>query len=751
MPAGGDEGIAMGTAEHYLKTELYDLVRGDPAIFEFLQAGSLDGIWYWDVERQDQEWMSPRFKELFGYRDDEIPNTSAWWMENIFPEDLAVALENFGRHLEDPNHPYDQIVRYRHRDGGTVWVRCRGLAIRNASGKAVRLLGCHTDVTALKRAEEDLRRQAAELREARDAAERASRAKSTFLANVSHEIRTPLNGVIGMAELLADTDLAPRQQEQAVAIRESAEVLLEIINDILDFSKIEAGRLVPEPHPFRLRERLGVLIRSFAPRVRGKDVALTADVAPDTPDALVGDARLLRQVLANLLSNAIKFTERGAVTLRARPRERAAGAVTLAFEVSDTGIGIPAEKQRVIFEEFVQADPSTTRRYGGTGLGLAIATRLVDALGGEIDLTSTPGAGSTFRITARFEIDAAAGAAAVDAAAAGDAAATGSAVGAADILAAGTAAAGDVAAAGAAAAAGDVAAAGAAAAAGDRAAAGGGMAAGEAMPPAPEADPAFELPPLRVLLVEDSVANQRVATGMLEKASHTVRVASDGSAAVDACAAERFDLVLMDLQMPGMDGYAATRAIRGREEARGDARTPIVALTARASRGSEAACLAAGFDGYLLKPYRSRELTEALAAGLGRAPQAAPGAAASAATVPPPATGRLDWAAAVASLDGDRELLRTALDGFLGQHASLAAELREAVAADDRPAAQRAAHTIGGSLRFFRDARVVTLAAALEDRCGDGGPEQVAAAWHALEPELDAAVAEIRDRVGKRT
>ena len=168
----------MAGTDHYLKTELYELVRKDPAIFEFLQAGSLDGIWYWDVERQEQEWMSPRFKEVFGYRDDEIPNTPEWWQANIHPDDLAVALDNFGKHLEDPNHPYDQIVRYRHRDGGTVWVRCRGLAIRDDDGKPIRLLGCHTDVTALKRAEEDLRRQANELREARDGAERANRPRA---------------------------------------------------------------------------------------------------------------------------------------------------------------------------------------------------------------------------------------------------------------------------------------------------------------------------------------------------------------------------------------------------------------------------------------------------------------------------------------------------------------------------------------------------------------------------------------------
>ena len=533
----------MSQEEHYLKTELYALVRSDPAIFEFLQAGSLDGIWYWDVERQDQEWMSPRFKELFGYRDDEISNTSEWWMANIFPEDRDVALDNFAKHLADPNHPYDQIVRYRHRDGSSVWVRCRGLAVRNERGEPIRLLGCHTDVTALKRAEEDLQRQAAELRDARDAAERANQAKSIFLANVSHEIRTPFNAVIGTTELLGDTGLTPVQHEHLDAIRESAEALLDIINDILDFSKIEAGKLVSEQVPFRLRDRLENLVKSLAPRLHGRPVAMVSDVAPDAPDALVGDARLLRQVLANLLSNAIKFTARGEIVLHVRRQELTDDAVTLEFAVADTGIGIPQDKQRVIFEEFVQADASTTRQYGGTGLGLAIASRLAGVLGGSIGLESEPNRGSTFHFTARF-----------------------------------------------------------------------GLGAAGAVETPRDRDPIVALRPLRVLLVEDSVANQRVATGMLEKMKHTVRVVIDGAAAVEACAAERFDVVLMDLQMPRMDGYEATRAIRRREQEQGAPRTPIVALTARASMGNEALCLSAGFDGYLPKPYRSRELLDAISA-----------------------------------------------------------------------------------------------------------------------------------------
>ena len=667
----------MSQEEHYLKTELYALVRSDPAIFEFLQAGSLDGIWYWDVERQDQEWMSPRFKELFGYRDDEIPNTSEWWMANIFPEDRDVALDNFAKHLADPNHPYDQIVRYRHRDGSSVWVRCRGLAVRNERGEPIRLLGCHTDVTPLKRAEEDLRRHAAELQDARDAAERANQAKSIFLANVSHEIRTPLNAVIGTTELLGDTGLTPVQLEHLDAIRESAEALLDIINDILDFSKIEAGKLVSEQVPFRLRDRLENLVKSLAPRLHGKPVTMVTDVAPDAPDALVGDARLLRQVLANLLSNATKFTAHGEIVLHVRRQELTADAVTLEFAVADTGIGIPPDKQRVIFEEFVQADASTTRQYGGTGLGLAIASRLAGILGGSIGLESEPNRGSTFHFTARF-----------------------------------------------------------------------GLGAAGAVETPRDRDPIVALRPLRVLLVEDSVANQRVATGMLEKMKHTVRVVTDGAAAVEACAAERFDVVLMDLQMPRMDGYEATRAIRRREQEQGAPRTPIVALTARASMGNEALCLSAGFDGYLPKPYRSRELLDAISAQVEGTEQAM--APAAPAGFSPPDT-RLDWDAALEAVDGDRELLGKVIDGFLGQQPALLVELREALRSGNLPVAKRVAHTVGGSLRLFQGARVVALANDLEDRCRAGSSEAVEAAWRTVDPELAAVVVELREWLRNQT
>ena len=664
------------------------------------------------------------------------------------------------------------------------------------------------DITARKRADEEMLKIARELKQAKEVAETANRAKSEFLANVSHEVRTPLNGVIGAAELLGNTTLTHVQRDYLQVIGESAETLLAILNDILDYSKFEAGKLDLELQSLHLRDHLGNALKSLASRIGDKDVELVADVSADVPDTLIGDPGRLRQVLFNLVGNAIKFTDRGEVVVRVSQQESSGERVTLCFEVSDTGIGIPHAKQAVIFQEFVQADASTTRRYGGTGLGLAIASRLVRAMGGEISLDSKVGRGSRFSFAIGFGL----GTASEYPPAGQHGALTGLRTLVVDdnatnrrilaemvetwglraLTAPGVAPAIDELR--------------RAAQQGDpvrlvlsdvqmpdadgfdlaialkrdatlgdpstilltsgghpddhirleeanvaaclvkpvrhselfdtiQSVMGSAPPLGTSVVP----EPTPQLTPLRVLIAEDSLANQRLAVGMLEKDAHSVTVTSTGVEAVAAFSAEPFDVVLMDLQMPEMDGFDALNAIRQREHATGAPPTPIVALTARATRRDEERCLAAGFDGYLTKPFRSRQLIEAIAASLSSEPtQRGESASASVGDVD------LDWEGALATVDGDRELLGKVVQGFLGQQPSLITELRVALRTPDLSVVQRVAHTIGGSLRLFEGSRVVERAAQLEELCRAGASDRVDDAWGALELELETVVSELQ-------
>lgn len=536
--------------------------------------------------------------------------------------------------------------------------------------------------------EEDLRR-------AKEAAEASNRAKSEFLANMSHEIRTPMNGVLGTLELARATELTASQRDYLDLAHDSAEALLLIIDDILDFSKIEAGKLELDEVEHDLRDLLETTVAGLALRAHAKGLELTAQVAPGIPELVTGDPGRLRQVLVNLVGNAVKFTHTGGVALSVEPLPDNRFEV----RVRDSGIGIPADKQRLIFDAFSQADASTTRKYGGTGLGLAISAKLVSLMGGQLSVQSQPGEGSTFSFTLptgtttggnqdatpdpalwgihalvvddnqanqRLVADllggsegrvalASTGAAAIEklrqAEAAGqrfrvvlmDATLPGEdafAV-ARDLIARTAGTVPIVMMVASAAAVDDVAhcrALGVAhiskpvrraelrrtLSAVLEGANGQGGSGAVVQTTAPVAA-AHAGRPLRILLAEDNVVNQRVASGMLTRQGHTVDVAVNGRVAVELSAAGGYDLVLMDVQMPELGGFEATQAIRARESLHGG-HLPIIALTAHAMRGDRESCLAAGMDGYLSKPIRPAELAQLLEQYAAATPSRVPGA-----------------------------------------------------------------------------------------------------------------------------
>ncbi len=589
-------------------------------------------------------------------------------------------------------------------------------------------------------------RSADALRVSKEAAEAANRAKSEFLANMSHEVRTPMNGIIGMTALALDTELSPEQREYLTLVRQSADSLLAVINDILDLSKVEAGKLELDPVDFDVRDGLDGTLKALGVRAHAKGLELAYRVDPAVPPRLRGDVGRLRQVITNLVGNAIKFTERGEVVVEVSARQLEGSDLELTVGVRDTGIGIPPEKLRAIFDPFTQVDASTTRRYGGTGLGLSISQRLVNLMGGKLSVESTPGHGSVFRFTARLQVAVTAEEPEAPPASLRDLEvlvvddnATNRRIleevlrlqGMRPVLAAGSVEALDAAMR--AEQAGrpfqaiilDVQMPGmdgytlaerlrvlpghaetaivvlsSSDAMGEAArarqlkifarllkpcrpselvttlqrAVGASSATHRKASASATAAPAV-MRPLRVLLAEDNFVNQKIVVRFLEKRGHHVTVVGNGAAAAEARTAGSYDLVLMDCQMPVMDGWQATGVIRGRERELGMARVPIVALTAHALTGDADRCLEAGMDGYVPKPIAPEELEAEIARVVSAAPaevgasappragervSAPPLAAVASAPLPaePPAKApAVDWAAAMVCTGGDAELV----------------------------------------------------------------------------------------------
>lgn len=752
------------------------------------------------------------FCELSGHDFDDIIGKTDF---DLYPADLAEKYRANDAEVINGGKTFEAIEE-NEAEQGRIYARVIKSPLCNAAGAPSGVQIVFWDITEQKRNELKVMEQQKSLTLARDAAEAASRAKSEFLANMSHEIRTPMNGIIGASELMLKSELNSHQLEYMNIVNASADTLLRILNDILDFSKIEAGKLDLEHIPFSLRDCLADALKLLAAKAAEKELELAFHISNDVPDGVMGDPGRLRQVILNLVGNAIKFTSEGEIVAGVRLESKSDNDATFIFDVTDTGVGIPPDKVETIFEEFGQADASTTREFGGTGLGLTISQRLVQLMDGRIWVESEVGRGTSFKFTAQlglqqdyesmqlktppslrgmkvFVVDdnetnrriydemlrswdldpvtAPDGVSAVErlensepdfniiildammpkldgfqtaekirclpgyekipllmltsagapeqsrkARFAGIDKCLTKPVRQSDLFNAITRMLGTF--------------------------------------TSIEADPIdskeeFDTPPLRILLAEDGLVNQRVATDLLNQHGHEVIVARNGVEAVEMTATESFDLVLMDIHMPEMDGYEASRTIREREQAApSGSRRRIVALTANAMKGDREKCLEAGMDDYLAKPIRALELYRTVARNapenpLGpRIPTGNAEAGKDAKTDEPAAesaTGKApyDRTVALKMVQGSEEILAAIVDAFYEETEALMPTIPQALANGDETILTSSAHTIKSSCASLGAESARAVAADLEQLGKQGDLEAAKELATKLENEMN--------------
>jgi PAS domain S-box-containing protein len=772
---------------HYLEKEFYRRVKSDSRVVHFLEEGLFDGMWYWDLENPEQEWMNSRFWELFGYKASDKKHLASEWQDMVFEEDLNTAIDNFQKHCADENHPYDQIARYRHKDGSTVWVRIRGIAIRDASGKPIRMLGAHNDVTQLKQAEEvsqqafsemnqifntagdgmrvvsldgtilrankafadmcnlpvediidrqchkvfpgwachtkdcplrkilngaqrvdyevmkrrsigegitclvtatpyrgkdgslmgivenfkdisERKKAEVELNRAKEAAEVATKAKSDFLARMSHEIRTPMNAILGMSEVALHTRLDAEQRDCIETVKSAAGNLLSIINDILDLSKVEAGKEELSRVNFNLRGTLTDALKTLAVQAVGKGLSLDMVMDEDIPDWVKGDPDKLRQVLVNLVGNSIKFTKKGGVKVHVASHES------------------PSLRRRKTDAKF-----ELTFSVQDTGIGIpenmhneifhpfsqADSSISREYGGTGLGLTITKNLIETMGGEIRLESEQGKGSRFLF------------------IL------------------------------------------------PFQLNDGSIHYPettveyvskaslPLNLLLAEDNPYNVKVAGKLLEKLGHRMSLAENGREALQKLAEEPFDGVLMDVEMPEMNGMEATRRIRAGEAGAKNRGIPIIAMTAHAMVGYEKACTEAGMNGYLSKPVSLKGLASALDQFVKTSvsPPSTPFTAQGNASV-------LNKEAALDRFDGDEELYRQVCAEFPAICRSRLLALRQAQKKADFETLAMLAHSCKSECGLVGADSALEIAAKIYTAAKAGDRDQVDRLYHSIEAEI---------------
>jgi PAS domain S-box-containing protein len=805
------------------RKEAENALRESKRFAESIAENSTSIIYLFDLESRRNSYTNRSAAEILGYSSAQILEMGDSFLPSIIhPEDLPRLTQTHAELAAEPgSRVFEYEYRVKHSSGAWRWLWVRETVFsRRPNGAVWQIIGTAQDISERHRIE-------SELQATKASAEAASRAKSEFLANMSHEIRTPMNGILGMTELVLETELTDEQREYLDMAKSSARALLGLINDILDFSKIEAGKLELEAISFSLRECIGTTLKPLGMRADQKGIELTADIPAEVPDHFIGDPLRLRQILSNLTDNAIKFTERGDVMLRVTVESAADDEQILHFSIADTGIGIPAEKQALIFEAFAQADGSTTRTYGGTGLGLAIASHLVRQMGGRIWVESTVGQGTAFHFTARLPVRhtpvpdvrhadpgdleglrvlvvddnavnrrilremltnlrmqpavVASGAAAIvemlRAAHAGTpfplvildgmmpemdgfmvaeqirehaelsgatvmmlssailagAAARCAELGVASYLMKPVSQAELI---------------DAILIAIGRVVEQGKLAAPFAADAVPIVRAAASL---RILLAEDNVINRAFAAGILEKRGHSLVHAINGREAVEAAAREAFDLILMDVQMPEMDGFEATRRIRESEHATGR-HTTIAAMTAHAMTGDRERCLAAGMDDYLSKPLEKAwllALLDRVSAGRNSAGAAAPPSVPNGHRQPEALRTSAPKSSARAlpvfsreklldELDGDEALMLRMFALFHENTPRLLDDIRGSIARRDGTDLARSAHALLSSLGAFGANKAHRLTQQLETQAHEENYEHTDRTFAALERETAA-------------